>query len=106
MVDSMLLIVGVVPTTTRQRSNNESIYEVITNVVALPVIILYGRPNTGSRYLTVVVTSFLGYSKIAFKLSMPVSTGLGIAVTLICITLFSLRIKPAEPPHPPARLTL
>ncbi len=48
-------------------------------------------------FMTVVVTSFLGYSKIGFSLSMPVATGLGIAVTLLCITLFFLKIKPEEP---------
>jgi hypothetical protein len=37
MIDSMLPFGGVVPTTTRQRSNNESIHEVITNVMALSV---------------------------------------------------------------------
>jgi len=51
MIDPMLLFVGVVPTTTRQRSNNESIYEVITNVVAIASTILYGCPNIGLEYL-------------------------------------------------------
>ena len=45
-------------------------------------------------FMTVVVTSFLGYAKIGFSLPMPVATGLGLVVALICAILFFLKIKP------------
>ena len=55
MIGSMLSFFdGVVPTTTRQRSNNESIHEVITNVMVFVSTILYGYLNIGFGYQKVL----------------------------------------------------
>ena len=48
-------------------------------------------------FMTVVVSSYLGYAKIGFKLPMPAATGFGLAVAILCTTLFFLKIKPQEP---------
>ena len=46
-------------------------------------------------FMTVVVVSFLCYTKIGFGLSMEVSSGIGICVSILCTVLFFLR-KPVE----------
>jgi carbon starvation protein CstA len=47
-------------------------------------------------FMTVVVTTFLGYAKIGFTMPMPVATTIGIAVAAVCLILFYLKIKPSE----------
>ena len=44
-------------------------------------------------FMTVVVTAFLGYSEIGFKLPLPLATGIGVAAALLCLSLFIIRIK-------------
>jgi len=46
-------------------------------------------------FMTVVITTFLGYAKIGFTMPMPVATTIGITVAAVCLVLFYLRIKPA-----------
>ena len=47
-------------------------------------------------FMTVVVTTFLGYAKIGFTMPMPVATTVGIAVAAVFLLLFFLKIKPAD----------
>ncbi len=49
-------------------------------------------------FMTVVVTTFLGYAKIGFTMPMPIATTIGIAVAAICLVLFYLKIKPTDSP--------
>ncbi len=48
-------------------------------------------------FMTVVVTTFLSYAKIGFKLPLPLATGIGMVAAFVCLVLFFLRIKPENP---------
>jgi len=44
-------------------------------------------------FMTVVVTAFLGYAKIGFKLPLPTATIIGLVAAAVCLVLFFLKIK-------------
>jgi carbon starvation protein CstA len=44
-------------------------------------------------FMTVVVTAFLGYAKIGFKLPLPTATIIGLIAAAVCLVLFFLKIK-------------
>ena len=46
--------------------------------------------------MTVVVTTFLGYTEIGLKLPLPLAIGIGMATALLCLILFFIKIKQNE----------